>query len=80
MAPVVFGFSSWLNTFVMLENTKKGSQLVGPNLSSCYLFELNFHQLYLAVDIIGRWTKRHNTIVLQDNAFQNILYITEVIH
>ena len=36
---------------------------------------LKFHQLYLAIGIIGRWNKLLNTFVLQDNKFQNILYI-----
>ena len=81
MAPVVYGFSTWLNTFVMLENTKEGSWLVFPSLSLfLFVFELKFHQLYLAVHIIGRWNKLHNTIVLQDNTFQNIIYIIEIIH
>ena len=38
MAPVVYAFSPWLNTFVMLKNTKKGSWLVVPRLSSIFCF------------------------------------------
>ena len=44
MAPLVYGFSPWLNTFVMFENTKDGSWLVVPSLSSSNLFEVKFHQ------------------------------------
>ena len=74
MAPVVCGFSPWLNTFVMLENTKEGSWLIAPSFSSSYLLELKFHQLYLAVDIIRRWNTLHNTVIFQDNTFKNMIY------
>ena len=77
MAPVVCEFSPWLNTFVMLENTKTGSWPVTLNLSSSYLFKLKFHQLYLAVGTIERWNKFHNTIVLPDNTFQTTIYILQ---
>ena len=77
MAPVVWVQS--LATYVMLGNIKKGSWLVAPSLPSSYLFGLKLHQLYLVVGIIRRWNKLHNTIVLQDNTFQSILYI-EIIH
>ena len=80
MAPVVYGFYPWLNTFVMLENTIEGSWLVAPSLSSSYLYGLKFHQLYLAIGMIGKWNKLHNLIVLQDNTFQHILYIIGINH
>ena len=80
MAPVVCGFSPCLNTFVMLEDAEKGSWLVAPRLSSSYSLELKFHQLYLAIGIIGSLNKLHNTIVLQDNTFQTISYTRGVIH
>ena len=51
MAPIVYGLSPWLNTFVVLENTNKGSWLVVPSLPSSYLFGLKFHWLYLAIGI-----------------------------
>ena len=67
------GLSSWLSTFVMLENIKEGSWLVAPSLPSSYLFGLQFHQLYLSIGILGSWNRLYNTIVSQDNRFQNIL-------
>ena len=36
IAPVVYGFNLWLNTFVMLKNATKGSWIVAPSLSSNY--------------------------------------------
>ena len=72
-------FQSLAEYFVMLYNTRKLSLLVSPGFPSSYLIVLKFHQLYLALGIIERWNKLHNTIVLQDNTFQNILYI-EIIH
>ena len=74
MAQVVYGFSPWIDIFVMLENTRKGSLLVSPSFPSSYVFGLKFRQLYLPVGIIERWNKLYNTIVLQDNTFQNIIY------
>ena len=47
---------SWLNTFVMLGNTKVGPLIVAPSLSSSYLFELKF------VDVFeGGGGKCHNS-------------------
>ena len=67
----MYGFSSWLNTFGMSENTTRGSWLGAPSLSASYLFRLKLRQLYL----VGRWNKLHacsTTIVLQNNTFQNM--------
>ena len=47
----------------------KGLWFINLSLSSSYLFVLKFHHLYLTVGIIGRWNKRHNTVVLQHNTF-----------
>ena len=79
MAPVVYGFSPWLITFVMLADTTKGSWFVAPRLYSNYLFGLMLHQLYLAVSIIGMLNKLHHTNISQDSTFQ-INYITAIVH
>ena len=71
--PVVYGFNPWLTTIF-----KKGSRIVSPSLSSSYLFGIKFHQLYLAIDIIGRLNKLHQNC-FQNNTFQNALYIIEII-
>ena len=69
------GTSPWRNTSIMLEQTKQESWSVAPSLSSSYVFELKFHHFYLDVGspIIQRWNKLHNTIILQDDTFQDIL-------
>ena len=36
--------------------------------------------LYNYVGLIGRWNKLRNTIVSQDNTFQNVLHMLEMIH
>ena len=80
MAPAVCGFSPWCNTFVIIEIKKKGSWFVDPSVSSSYSFALKFHQLCLAICIIGKWNKLHNTIVLEVNLFSNISYGIEIFH
>ena len=75
MAPVVYGFSPWLNSLVMLETQRNITVL----MSSIYLFWLKYYQFYLAQGIKGRLNKLHNIICLQDNTFEVILYIVEII-
>ena len=65
----MYGLSPWLNTFVMLENTKKGSWPVAPSLSASYIIEINVHHVYLAVCVIGRWNNLPTTIASRHDTF-----------